>query len=94
MNLIIDAVPQHIDQDEVRAYLQEIEGVVGIHDLHIWAMSTRENCLTAHLVMPENTLWDNDEGYARISAELERRFNIHHATLQVEKDVVCAVDCD
>jgi len=94
VNLIIDAVPQHIDQEEVRSYLREIDGVVDIHDLHIWAMSTRENCLTAHLVMPENTLWDNEESYARINADLERRFNIHHATLQVEKDETCAVDCD
>ena len=94
VNLIIDAVPQEIDLDEVRDFLGEIDGVVNVHDLHIWAMSTRENGLTAHLVMPENTLWDNDDGYASICEALERRFNIHHATLQVEKDTSCAIDCD
>lgn len=94
VNLILDAVPAHIDQDGVRGFLQEIDGVEDIHDLHIWAMSTRENCLTAHLVMPENTLWDDEDGYERISRELETRFNIHHVTLQVEKGVVCPVDCD
>lgn len=95
VSLILDAVPQHIDQDRVRAYLEGIAGVTNVHDLHIWAMSTTENCLTAHLVMPENTLWDSETGYGEISHALEREFGIHHVTLQVEKDHECATtDCD
>lgn len=94
LNLILDAVPAHIDQTEVRDYLQNIEGVSQIHDLHIWAMSTHETCLTAHLVMPENTLWDSEDGYAKISRDLETRFHIHHVTLQVERDLECETDCD
>lgn len=94
INLIIDAVPQSVDQEQVRQYLENIDGVTEIHDLHIWAMSTRENGLTAHLVMPENTLWDSEAGYATISAELASRYNIHHVTLQVEKDPECPTDCD
>ncbi|MEX0941765.1 MAG: cation diffusion facilitator family transporter [Pseudomonadales bacterium] len=94
VSLLIDAVPQSVEQDKVRQYLENIEGVTGIHDLHIWAMSTNENGLTAHLVMPENTLWDSESGYATISAELASRYNIHHVTLQVEKDPECPTDCD
>ncbi|MBD3647604.1 MAG: cation transporter, partial [Pseudomonadales bacterium] len=66
VNLIIDAVPENVDRDAVQAYLESIEGVTEIHDLHIWGMSTHENCLTAHLVMPENTLWESDDGYTVI----------------------------
>jgi cobalt-zinc-cadmium efflux system protein len=99
VNLILDAVPQHINREEVHQYLGAIDGVSEVHDLHIWALSTNENCLTAHLVMPENTLWDataNDESsYARISQALKQKFKIHHVTLQVEKDFECATqDCD
>lgn len=95
VNLIIDAVPQSIDQNRVLEYLQSIDGVTDVHDLHIWAMSTTENCLTAHLVMPENTLWDSGSAYGEISEELEHRFGIHHVTLQVEKDTECATTaCD
>ncbi len=94
VNLIMDAVPQHIDLAGVRTYLEGIEGVEGIHDLHIWAMSTHETGLTAHLVMPQITLWEDEDSYARISAELETRFKIHHVTLQVERDPACATDCD
>ncbi|XOV88746.1 MAG: cation diffusion facilitator family transporter [Pseudomonadota bacterium] len=94
VNLILDAVPQHIDLAAVRAYLEAIDGVEGIHDLHIWAMSTHETGLTAHLVMPKAPLWEHEDSYARISAELEARFKIHHVTLQVERDPACATDCD
>lgn len=95
VNLIIDAVPENVDRDGVRQYLEGIDGVTEIHDLHIWGMSTHENCLTAHLVMPENTLWESGDGYTQIGEDLEKRFNIHHVTLQVERDAECSnTDCD
>lgn len=96
VNLILDAVPQHIDRTAVESYLRSIEGVTDIHDVHIWGMSTHENGLTAHLIMPNDTLWDSDGGYTEVSAELKRRFRIHHVTLQVEKDLDCANEncCD
>ncbi len=93
VNLILDAVPQGIDTLAVREYLQGLPGVSQVHDLHIWAMSTFENGLTAHLVMPENTLWES--GYTDIGVSLKEKFNIHHVTLQVEKDPECSTqDCD
>ena len=52
-----------------------------MHDLHVWAMSTNETALTAHLVRPGG----NDDAFLhQVCAELSRRFKIHHATLQVE----------
>jgi len=95
VNLILDAVPQGIDRTSVENYLRSIDGVVEIHDVHIWGMSTHENGLTAHLIMPENTLWESERGYVEISRQLQERFNIHHVTLQVERDEECAnEDCD
>jgi|TARA_Y100000310_G_scaffold339888_1_gene433985 cobalt-zinc-cadmium efflux system protein len=95
VNLILDAVPQGIDRAAVEDYLRSVEGVTRIHDVHIWGMSTNENGLTAHLIMPENTLWDSETGYGEISKALRERFNIHHVTLQVERDEDCANDdCD
>ncbi|CAA9301623.1 Cobalt-zinc-cadmium resistance protein CzcD, partial [uncultured Coleofasciculus sp.] len=48
VNLALDAVPESIDLQAVRTYLSELPGVVGVHDLHIWAMSTTETALTMH----------------------------------------------
>jgi len=80
--LAVAAVPAGIDPAEVRATLAALPGVAGLHDLHVWAMSTTEVALTAHLVMPGGTPGD---GFLRETAEmLEDRFGIGHATLQIE----------
>jgi cobalt-zinc-cadmium efflux system protein len=82
MNLALDAVPGGINQDEVRSYLRSLPGVSEVHDLHIWAMSTTETALTAHLVRPGASL--DDRLLHDTARELARRFGIGHATLQIE----------
>lgn len=82
LNLAMDAVPAEIDPAAVRAYLAGLSGVIDVHDLHIWAMSTTETALTAHLVMPE--IASHDALLARASDELHDRFSIEHLTLQIE----------
>jgi len=82
VHLIMDAVPSHINQVDVQAYLEKLPGVSTVHDLHIWGLSTREVALTAHLVMPDKKL--TDEAFHEINATLKKRFRIDHATLQVE----------
>lgn len=80
-NLAIDGVPNSIDERAVRTYLSELDGVTGVHDLHIWNMSTVETALTAHLVIPTG---HSDEFLAQISQELHQHFGIDHCTLQIE----------
>ena len=76
------AVPRHIDEAAVKAFLAEQDGVTAVHDLHIWGMSTTECALTAHLVVPEGVTGD---AFLRdIGKELEQRFKVHHATIQIE----------
>ena len=76
------AVPRHIDESAVREFLAQHPGVEAIHDLHIWGMSTTESALTAHLVMPGGP--PGDAFLRELAHELEQRFGIHHATVQVE----------
>src|SRR5690606_31886193 len=52
VNLALDAVPKNIDVEKVRRFIESKNGVENLHDLHIWAMSTTQIALTAHLVMP------------------------------------------
>ncbi|WP_309750992.1 cation diffusion facilitator family transporter [Novosphingobium sp.] len=82
------AVPRHIDETAVRAYLGGQAGVEAVHDLHIWGMSTTESALTAHLVMPGGP--PGDAFLRDLAHQLEERFGIHHATVQVE---TTSVDC-
>ena len=81
-SLAMDVVPDQIDLEAVRAYLGSLPGVEAAHDLHVWAMSTTETALTVHLVMP----WPSTPpGFlAEVTGELSKRFQIHHATIQLE----------
>jgi len=82
LGLALDAVPQSVDADAVRAHLLAVPGVTAIHDLHIWGMSTTETALTCHLVMPQGH--PGDEALSQIAYELDERFHIQHTTLQIE----------
>ncbi|PMB50460.1 cation transporter [Fischerella thermalis CCMEE 5205] len=82
LDLVLDAVPQGIDLLAVRTYLAELPGVVAVHDLHIWAMSTTESALTAHLVMLTGN--PGDAFLSRITMDLHDKFGIEHPTIQIE----------
>ena len=76
-------VPAGIDVDEVEAELASLDGVLAVHDLHIWPLSTTETALTAHLVAPAAESTDELLGSAR--ELLRTRFHIAHSTIQVER---------
>ncbi|MDP8996432.1 MAG: cation diffusion facilitator family transporter [Pseudomonadota bacterium] len=88
------AVPSRINPDEVRTFLAAQRGVASVHDLHIWATSTTDTALTAHLVMPAGH--PGDKFLAMVCEELEHHYGIGHSTLQIETstDVACAAQCD
>jgi cobalt-zinc-cadmium efflux system protein len=90
LHLALDGVPAEIDPAAVEAYLAGVPGVTEVHDLHIWAMSTTETALTAHLVCP--SLAPGDALLAQTCRDLDSRFSIDHATLQVERgETACAL---
>jgi len=78
----MDAVPEQIDPVAVRNYLEAVAGVVDVHDFHVWAMSTTETALTAHLVTNRATF--DDDLTARIAHDLSEHFGIVHPTIQWE----------
>jgi cobalt-zinc-cadmium efflux system protein len=82
IDLVMDAVPESIDLEAVRTYLGALPRVSDVHDLHVWAMSTTETALTAHLVMPANSC--EPRFLSNVCKQLHDRFGIEHATLQVD----------
>jgi cobalt-zinc-cadmium efflux system protein len=88
MDMALDAAPKGVDVAKVRDWLCGLPGVEEVHDLHIWAMSTTETALTAHLIRQADG--DGDR-FLRIACEgLAAQFNIGHATLQVQTDAAQA----
>lgn len=86
IDLAMDAAPAGFQPREVFDWLAEQDGVTEVHDLHIWALSTTETALTAHLVYAnsDGPNSDRQRDMTKLSAELRRRFGIGHATLQAE----------
>ena len=85
LRLSLDGVPGYINMDDIVSAARNISGVKGIHHIHIWAISTTENALTAHLVLKADT--DSSEEQ-RIKNELRHELehkNISHVTLETER---------
>jgi cobalt-zinc-cadmium efflux system protein len=81
-NLMLDAVPENVDPMAVRHFLVARSGVNEVHDLHIWAMSTTETALTAHLVMLNGH--PGDAFLSTLCHDLRENFGIAHSTVQIE----------
>jgi cobalt-zinc-cadmium efflux system protein len=81
VNLSLDAVPENIDLEAIREYLETLPEVTDVHDLHIWALGTTTSALTVHLAtnIPTDVTF-----ITNIQHQLHDRFEIEHATIQVE----------
>lgn len=81
-NLLMDAVPAHIDIENVSGYLSKIKNVIEFHDLHIWALSTTETALSVHLVVDHGII--KNEFLENMQKHLKDEFGIMHSTIQLE----------
>ncbi len=88
----MDAVPAHLKLEDVQGFLAAMPGVQAVHHLHIWPIGASEIALTAHVV--RSRVEDHDAFLDQVAHELETRFGINHATLQVELGPGCAHDHD
>lgn len=77
LDLALDAVPESVDLNEVKSFLTAQPGVSGVHDLHVWGMSTTETALTVHLVVPDGL---QDEHLQHLRHELHEQFGVRDRT--------------
>jgi cobalt-zinc-cadmium efflux system protein len=83
MHVLLEAVPEHIDVEAVSADLDRIDGVVSVHDLHIWTLSSGQIAMSAHLDVTHLEAWPRVLDAAR--ELLHERYRIGHVTLQPEE---------
>jgi cobalt-zinc-cadmium efflux system protein len=84
VDILMEAVPSHIDLDELRDDLLAVPDTEEVHDLHVWCLTSREFALSAHAVVTPGA--DQDRVLSAMSRLLEHKFNIRHMTVQLECD--------
>ncbi len=82
VRVLVEAAPDHLDVDAVRADLNAVDGVIGVHDLHVWTLTSEMDVASAHLVVADESYLHGVLDRARHM--LRERWNIDHVTLQVE----------
>lgn len=95
LHMLFDGVPAHIDTNAIRQWLGEQPGVTAVDDLHIWAISTTQVALTAHLRMPMER--SGEDFLKTTSAHLREQFGVQHITLQTSPSRIpgcCESDLD
>ncbi len=93
VDVVMEAVPATIDPEQVRACMCQVDGVVAVHDLHIWQISSARIALSAHVVVADLLQWPKQ--VLQLQSLLAEQFSIDHPTLQPEHtdaDRYCAVD--
>ncbi|MFD2181696.1 cation diffusion facilitator family transporter [Rhodoplanes azumiensis] len=82
LSVALDAVPASVDHAALKVWMEGLDGVTEVHDLHVWALSTTSNALTAHLVIPSGH--PGDAFLDHVAEELREHFGIGHAVFQIE----------
>ena len=86
LSLTLDGVPKGIDLQKVISEIKEVEGVIDVHHLHVWAISTSQNAMTAHIIIHSNTGIEQLNILKKNIKHELKHVNIHHATLEFETE--------
>lgn len=93
VNILLQGVPQHININKVKRDLLAIDGVTGVHDMHIWSLEGETDILTAHIVVDEVRLKTPDQTRKAIKETL-RKHHVEHSTIELEsKDFCSGIEC-
>lgn len=84
VDVLLEAVPAHVDMTRLREVLLKVPGVREVHDLHVWTISTGMYALSAHLVVEDGLVCNNDQMLLAAKHELLHHFGIDHTTIQIE----------
>jgi cobalt-zinc-cadmium efflux system protein len=86
VDVLLEAVPSHVDMAAVKDLLVKVQGVRDVHDLHVWTIASGMYALSAHLVVADPMVCNNDEILSAVKHELFDRFGIDHTTIQIESE--------
>jgi cobalt-zinc-cadmium efflux system protein len=93
LNILLEALPRGMKLQNVVDSLRSVEGVLDVHDLHIWSLGSSAHALSCHLLIEDLPPSESQTILQRVNGMLAERFHIHHSTIQFEH-VTCPVSCN
>ena len=85
-HILLEGAPRELDIREITVTLNQLEGVVDVHDLHVWTISTGMDALSGHVVVRDQMLSHSSKLLSEINKLLAERYNITHTTIQLEHE--------
>jgi cobalt-zinc-cadmium efflux system protein len=90
LNILLEGLPRGVELDDVVTAMRRVDGVINVHDLHIWSLGSSSHALSCHVVIEDMPPSQSDNILTRLNSMLGDRFHLHHTTIQFEH-VSCAV---
>lgn len=84
-NILLEATPKQFELEKVAATIQSVSGVRGVHDLHVWTITSGLYALSGHLAVETDSINEGAAIVEKVEAKLKESFGIEHVTLQIEK---------
>lgn len=84
LHILLEGTPKSVDLAEIRAAMQGVDGVVGVHDLHVWSLTAQSHALASHVQVIEMPLTECEAVLERLNHQLRDHFGIQHTTIQLE----------
>jgi len=89
LHILLEGTPRTVNLGEIRAAMAKVPGVVNVHDLHVWSLTSQSHALACHVQVVEMQLADCEAVLSRLNHELRDHYGIHHTTIQLE-----VTDCE
>jgi len=92
LHILLEGTPRSLDLTEIRTAMQGVDGVVNVHDLHVWSLTSQSHALACHLQVIEMQLAECEALMERVNHQLRDHFGIRHTTIQLEVTDCATVD--
>ncbi len=87
-NILLEATPKHLELESIARTIRSVEGVKGVHDLHVWTITSGLYALSGHVTLGSDKISDGSIIIGKVAAKLKESFGIEHVTLQMEKETL------
>jgi len=87
-NILLEATPRHLQLESIAKTIRSVEGVKGVHDLHVWTITSGLYALSGHVTLDSNKISEGSIIIEKVAAKLKESYGIEHVTLQMEKETL------